>query len=395
MGEVVRKMEDTDLSRRKLLRQSLLAMGVLIGNVLLPTPMQAALLRLASKDALQPVDENGVRLPIGFNSRVVARSGQLLFNYHWHAAPDGGAVFATDDNGWIYVSNSELPSEEGGVGALRFDRHGRMIDAYSVLVGTNRNCAGGHTPWQTWLSCEEIEKGHVWECDPFGKKLGKVRPALGLFRHEAVAVDTTRKQLYLTEDETDGCLYRYTAGSLNTQGHPNLDDGFLEVAEVMEGSAGKVRWHKLSDPLAEAISTRYQIESATHFNGGEGIWYHRDVIYFATKGDNQVWAYDISQNALSVVYSGSQYQSPLLTGVDNIIANRAGELLVAEDGGNMQIVVLADGKVFPLLQVIGHERSEIAGHAFSPDGKRLYFSSQRGTTGNNQDGVTFEITGPF
>jgi len=388
-------MKDTDLLRRKLLRQSLLTMGALIGNVLLPTPMQAALLRFASEGELQSADENGVRLPVGFSSRIVARSGQLLFNYHWHAAPDGGAVFATGDKGWIYVSNSELSNEKGGVGALRFDQHGKMIDVYSILGGTNRNCAGGHTPWQTWLSCEEIEKGRVWECDPFGKEAGKARPALGLFRHEAVAVDTIRKQLYLTEDETDGCLYRYTAGSLNTQGYPNLDDGFLEVAEVMGGSVGTVRWHKLPDPLAEIISTRYQIKNATHFNGGEGIWHQRNVIYFVTKGDNRVWAYDISQNELSVVYSGSQYQSPPLIGVDNIIANRIGELLVAEDGGKMQIVVLAGGKVFPLLQVIGHEHSEIAGHSFSPDGKRLYFSSQRGTTGNNQGGITFEITGPF
>lgn len=389
-------MKSIDLSRRSILKHSLLAMSAFMGNILLPTSMQAALLRLASTEELLPPDENGVRLPAGFHSRIVARSGQILFNYQWHAAPDGGAIFATEDAGWIYVSNSELDHNAGGVGALRFDHSGKLIDAYSILNNTNRNCAGGHTPWQTWLSCEEIAKGRVWECDPFGKKEGQVRAALGLFRHEAVAVDTINKQIYLTEDETDGCLYRYTAGSFNTtQSHPNLDDGFLEVAEVIEGSVGKVRWHVLPDSLAQSTLTRHQVDNATHFNGGEGIWCHLGVIYFVTKGDNRVWMYDIPQQELSIIYSSSQYQSPSLTGVDNIIANQAGELLIAEDGGDMQIVVLVANKVFPLLQLVGHERSEIAGPAFSPDGKRLYFSSQRGSSGYNDGGITYEVTGPF
>lgn len=389
-------MKSIDLSRRNILKHSLLAMSMFMGNILLPTSIQATLLRLALADELLPPDENGMRLPAGFHSRIVARSGKIIFNYQWHAAPDGGAIFATDDAGWIYVSNSELDRNAGGVGALRFDHSGKLIDAYSILNNTNRNCAGGHTPWKTWLSCEEITKGRVWECDPFGKEEGQMRTALGFFRHEAIAVDTINKQIYLTEDETDGCLYRYTARSFNAmQGHPSLDDGFLEVAEVLEGSVGKVRWHVLPDSLAQSTSTRHQVEKATHFNGGEGIWYHREIIYFVTKGDNRVWMYDISRQELDIIYSSSQYQSPVLTGVDNIIANQAGELLIAEDGGDMQIVVLVANKVFPVLQLIGHKHSEIAGPAFSPDGKRLYFSSQRGSSGDNDGGITYEVTGPF
>ena len=85
----------------------------------------------------------------------------------------------------------------------------------------------------------------------------------------------------------------------------------------------------------------------------------------------------------------------MLSGVDNLTASAEGELLVAEDGDDMQIVVLTADKVFPLLQVVGHDRSEITGPAFSPDGSRLYFSSQRGKTGKLEDGMTFEVTGPF
>lgn len=208
-------------------------------------------------------------------------------------------------------------------------------------------------------------------------------------------MDTKNKQLYLTEDEKDGCLYRYTARSFDAAGNPNLDDGFLEVAEVIERRIGVVRWHTLPDPLAAKVPARKQIVQSTAFKGGEGIWYYQGIIYFTTKGDNRVWAYDVRQNHLSIVYNAALYLQPVLTGVDNITANAAGELLVAEDGGDMQIVVLTAGKVLPLLQVAGHDRSEITGPAFSPDGSRLYFSSQRGKTGNSEDGVTFEITGPF
>lgn len=388
-------MKPFDIRRRRLLQYGFIGLGVFVGNSLLPRSIQAASLSRVSLGGLLPPDQNGVRLPAGFTSRIVARSGQMISGYRWHAAPDGGATFATDESGWIYVSNSELDNKTGGVSALRFNQQGEIVDAYSILNNTTRNCAGGHTPWQTWLSCEEVEQGRVWECDPFGRKAAQVRNALGLFRHEAVAVDTKNKQLYLTEDEKDGCLYRYTARSFDTAGNPNLDDGFLEVAEVIEGRTGVVRWHKLPDPLAAKVPARKQIAQSTSFKGGEGIWYHLGMIYFTTKGDNRVWAYDVQQNHLSIVYNAALYLQPVLTGVDNITANAAGELLVAEDGGDMQIVVLTSGKVLPLLQVAGHDRSEITGPAFSPDGSRLYFSSQRGKTGNSEDGVTFEITGPF
>jgi len=388
-------MKVVDLRRRKLLQYGFMGLGAFVGNALLPSPIKAASLPLASLGELLPPDQNGVRLPAGFTSRIVARSGQTLFGYRWHAAPDGGVVFAAADGGWIYVSNNELDNKAGGVGALRFNAQGEIVDAYSILSHTSRNCAGGHTPWQTWLSCEEIDKGRVWECDPFGQKAARVRNSLGLFKHEAVAVDTGNKQLYLTEDEPDGCLYRYTARTFDALGNPDLDDGFLEVAEVVEGRIGTVRWHTLPDPLATTIPTRKQVTQCTQFKGGEGIWFHQGITYLTTKGDNRVWAYDVQQHRLTIVYNAALYQRPVLTGVDNITVNATGELLLAEDGGDMQIVVLTAGKVFPLLQVVGHDRSEIAGPAFSPDGSRLYFSSQRGKTGNSEDGMTFEITGPF
>lgn len=390
------KNSDVDLQRRKLLRYSAIGLGTFLAhNVLVLTPSRAAMSTLASVGPLQAPDINGVRLPKGFTSHIVANSGQNLFDYTWHAAPDGGATFATEEGGWIYVSNSEMKNNAGGVGALRFDQHGKLIDAYSILNNTTLNCAGGHTPWQTWLSCEETDRGHVWECDPLGQKPAQIRKALGRFRHEAVAVDTTNKQLYLTEDEPDGRLYRYTPNSLNAAGHPDLEDGFLEVAEILGNHQKTLRWHRLPDPNATPLATRKQVKQSSRFKGGEGIWYHQGIIYFTTKGDDRVWAYDTHNNQLDIIYDAARHASPILTGVDNIIANTTGELLVAEDNGDMQIVILSGGTIKPLLQLVGHDRSEITGPAFSPDGSRLYFSSQRGKTGRHENGVTFEIMGPF
>jgi uncharacterized protein len=341
-------------------------------------------------------DENGVRLPPGFRSRIVAVTGQPPLGaggHMWHAAPDGGAVFAVEDGGWIYVSNSEVAGGRGGAGALRFDASGQLVGAYPILAGTSRNCAGGATPWQTWLSCEEVATGLVWECDPRGKQPAVPRPALGRFNHEAVAVDPATGQLYLTEDEHDGRWYRFTPREVAADGRADLDAGLLEVARV-EG--GHVSWVPVPDPSAQSVSTRRQVRDSTPFDGGEGTICHDGFVYFATKGDNRVWAYDIAGARLSIVYDAAAFAAPVLTGVDNIAVGPAGEIIVAEDRGDMQLVTLTStGAVTPLLQVVGHPISEITGPAFSPDHRRLYFSSQRGNSWVRAIGITYEISGPF
>lgn len=389
-------MNNANQQRRKLLKFSLAGgLGLFFSGHWLSAAGQTTSLADAVKDGLLPPDQNGIKLPAGFQSRIVARSGERLFDYRWHAAPDGGVTFAAPDGGWIYVSNSELNDNQGGVGALRFDHRGERVDAYSILNNTTRNCAGGHTPWNTWLSCEEFDRGQVWECDPFNQHPPRVRPALGTFSHEAVAFDTLHKRFYLTEDKPDGCLYRFTARGLDAAGNPDLDNGILEVAEVTRGRIGHVIWHPIPDPLAQHKPTRHQVAGITPFDGGEGIWFHDGFIYFTTKGDDRIWSYDTRNEKLAIVYNAALHFRPVLTGVDNITANAAGELIVAEDDGNMQIVVVTPESIRPLLQIVEQNRSEITGPAFSPDGKRLYFSSQRGSSGKSEDGITYEITGPF
>lgn len=349
---------------------------------------------------LQPPDENGIRLPVGFRSRIVARSGSkpvATADYVWHSAPDGGATFETDDGGWIYVSNSEMEGGQGGTGALRFDSDGIVVDAYQILSGTRHNCAGGPTPWKTWLSCEEVQLGSVWECDPFGKRDAVELPALGYFMHEAATVDNVKNQIYLTEDERDGRFYRFTPDNISGD-RLDLTTGLLEIATVVGRKEGQVFWRPVPNPnpTAEQRPTRRQVRRSTRFRGGEGVWYHDGTVYFSTKGDNRLWAYDTDESILTLIYNDDFFENAELTGVDNITVSSRGDVFVAEDGGDMQIVAITPfGKVMPILQIVGHLESEVTGPAFDPSGTRLYFSSQRGRTGLSADGVTFEVTGPF
>ncbi len=171
-------------------------------------------------------------------------------------------------------------------------------------------------------------------------------------------------------------------------------DGTLEVAEVQGGAEGPVVWHRVPDPSAATTPTHLQVPTSTAFNRGEGMAYRDGIVYFSTTGDNRVWAYDIVLQTLSLLYDGDALSAPELTGVDNVAAAANGDILVAEDGGDMQIVAVApDGQVRPIVQVVDHAFSEVTGPAFDPSGTRLYFSSQRGRSGNLTDGVTYEISG--
>ena len=338
---------------------------------------------------LLAADANGIMLPAGFTSRIVARSGQAVgaTGYTWHLAPDGGATFPVVGGGWTYVSNSEVSSGGGGASYLRFDGAGAVVAAGRMLSGTTRNCAGGPTPWGTWLSCEETGTGRVWECDPSGATAAVVRPALGVFSHEAAAADPVRGHVYLTEDQPDGRLYRFTPTTI-----ADLSAGQLQVATVV---AGSVSWTAVPDPSASIGATRLQVPTSTAFNGGEGAWYDgtRDAVLFTTKGDNKVWELDCANQTLSVIYDPLTSSSPILSGVDNIVAAKVGDIYVCEDGGDMQLVLLdPGGGVSAFLQVVGQNSSELTGPAFDPSRTRLYVSSQRGTDGN---GITYEITGPF
>ena len=119
-------------NRRRFLQYSFMGLSAFVGNSLLLPSTANSYPTLDSIGDLQSPDKNGVRLPEGFTSRIVARSGHNYFGYPWHGAPDGGATFPADDGGWFYVSNSEIVKGKGGVGSLRFDKDGKRVDAYKI-----------------------------------------------------------------------------------------------------------------------------------------------------------------------------------------------------------------------------------------------------------------------
>ncbi|MEV6209078.1 alkaline phosphatase PhoX [Kitasatospora sp. NPDC051914] len=343
--------------------------------------------------SLLAADANGIQLPSGFTSRVIARSSQVVSgtSYTWHSAPDGGACFA-DGTGWIYVSNSEI-NPAGGTSAVRFNSSGTVTGAYRILSNTRQNCAGGATPWNTWLSCEEVGLGYVYETDPWGVNPATRRDAMGKFKHEAAAADPARQVIYLTEDETNGCFYRFIP---TTWG--NLSSGTLQVLKAGTGTSGSFAWGTVPDPDGSPTVTRDQVSGAKRFNGGEGCHYANDTVWFTTKGDNRVWQVNLANSTYELAYDDSLVNpgTAPLTGVDNVTGSSFGDLYVAEDGGNMEICIITpDDIVAPFLRVTGQSSSEITGPAFSPDGTRLYFSSQRGTSGSSSGGITYEVTGPF
>ena len=367
------------MDRRRFVQTAVAATGLALLGQLRMSPNANAM----QFGDLLPPNADGLQLPAGFSSWVIAVTGEQVgtTGYRWHPNPDGGATFAQPGGGWIYVSNDEASNGRGGVSMVRFSSDGTIVDARQILSGTDRNCAGGPTPWGTWLSCEEVDEGRVWECDPTGESRAIVRPAMGTFRHEAAAADPDGHVIYLTEDKRDSALYRFTPTAWG-----DLSAGLLEA--MVETATG-IGWQPVPDPTAASDTTRTQLRDSKRFDGGEGAWFGDGHLYFTTKGDNRVWRYTPSTNALDIIYDIETSPTPVLSGVDNVTLSASGDLYVCEDGGNMEVVVItAAGVVEPFLRM-DVDGSEVTGAAFDPSGTRMYVSSQR------NPGVTYEITGPF
>ena len=294
--------------------------------------------------------------------------------YRWHLASDGMATFPQRDGGFVLVSNSE--AFEGGASAIRFDRDGRIEDAHRILSGTTQNCSGGGTPVGHLALVRGGRARARLGVRPQRPRAARCRtPRMGVFKHEAAAVDPRARRVYLTEDLIDGGLYRYTP-----ERWPDLSAGRLEIARV--GRAGSVEWVEVPDPLARRERTRRQVPGSARLERGEGIWLDGETLWVATTADHRVHAYDTRRERIRVAYDGLASRSAPLLRVDQLTGSRAGEVFVCEDLATDEIdvgVIAPDRTVSKFLSVTGpqHVRSELTGVTFDPSGKRMFVASQR------------------
>ena len=312
----------------------------------------------------------------------------------------------------------------GGTSTLVIDQQGRLVRHFGSVGGTWNNCAGGATPWRSWLTCEETfsvsgsgtpdqkNHGYVYEvpADAEGAVRAVAIPAMGRFSHEATATDPHTGYVYETEDRSDSCFYRYKPaqyGNLHAPGgeleamvihgigSPNTKAGFGSGMSV--GDSRPVSWVGIEnpDPATDTVRAEAQNKGAALFYRGEGLWYGNGLIYFISTGDSsaasvhwgQVWAYDPKASTITLVV-----QSPgrvVLDAPDNITVGPDGRLYLYEDGGGDQFVVQVN-QAGELSQVLRNalNTSEFCGGCFSHDGRFMFVNIQ-------SPGITLVVEGPW
>lgn len=383
-----------------------------------------------------------LQLPEGFRYMSYAWTGdQLADGVICPPAHDGMAVVERRQDGrLVIVRNHEtgagtpfVPRPEmtfsrdasGGTTNLLFDPDaGRWKEAWASLSGTIRNCAGGVTPWGSWITCEETDAdGHGW-CFEVGAAGGDPTPltAMGRFSHEAVMVDPATGAIYETEDAGNASgFYRFVPhvrGDLKQGG----DLFMLKVKDQRNtwlggghsaGTTWDVEWVRIDDPRAaeRSIFQQGEIKGAAGLRRLEGAWWGDRAGYFlSTSGGTtqrgQVFKYDPAGDALTLIYDaadGADCDAP-----DNMTVTPRGGLLLCEDSGNSVseserlIGLTLDGRTFTfavnnvslpsaynhVVQAGDYRTSELAGACYSPDGRWLFVNVQT-------PGITFAITGPW
>jgi secreted PhoX family phosphatase len=368
-------------------------------------------------------------LPEGFEYSVVSYRDQIMRDGNpVPGAADGMAAFPGPAGTIYLVRNHELstsgtpvvapasstydPAVRGGTTNLVVDYEGRLIEQWGSLAGTERNCAGGPTPWGSWLACEEafsvrndVRHGYVFEVAASG--YGDPTPLVGLgrFNHEAAAVDPGTSVVYLTEDRADSLFYRFVPSELgNLKGPGSLEalklSDFPTGVNTVEGFLGfagqplAAEWLPIDapDPDTDTVRAEGAAKGAARFSRGEGCWFGDGLIYFVCSNGGalragQVFAYEPAFDTLTLVVESTD--RALLDAPDNITVGPDGRLYLCEDGsgGDNIVSVDHDGSLAILAQNVW-SGSEWAGACFSPVGNVMFVNMQG-------DGLTFAIKGPW
>ncbi|MFI4859671.1 MAG: alkaline phosphatase PhoX [Phycisphaerales bacterium JB063] len=425
-------------------------------------------------------------LPSGFSYRVISKVGERMDDgFFVPGQHDGMACFEGPDNTAILVRNHEVSGNvarlgpfgwgneqldrlqpesvydygfgetpsTGGTTTIVYDlRRKEVIRHYLSLAGTEKNCAGGPTPWNTWVTCEEnvqrandqYEKDHGYNFEvPASANPTLTRPvplkAMGRFMHEAIAVDPESGAVYQTEDRQDGAIYRFLpdhpgelhrGGRLQAmvlRGHPSHDtrnwpqtpdglvaggagpDGFVHNAEdyvaIPPGTVFEVDWIDLDNVEAPDDDLRYRAfaAGAARFARGEGMWYGHESVYFACttggqRGKGQIWRYVPSRfetHPDEARFPGrlelfiEPNDEALLQHADNLCIAPWGDVIACEDGGPVNhIVGITPEGGLYKIARNSMNGSEFAGSCFSHDGSTLFVNIQSA-------GITLAITGPW
>ncbi len=458
------------ISRRHFL-QSAAAVSLGFGGLDRLFAQPRSLLATGIADGFGPLvaDPDGILdLPEGFRYRIISRAGDRMADgFRVPAAPDGMAAFPGPDGHTLLVRNHENSADDadeegpfggeadpflgvetlqpgacydpgesrpalGGTTNLLVDtRTLTTVEERLSLAGTIRNCAGGPTPWGTWITCEEttarageegLRRDHGYNFEVPASMDGlPVQPvaltAMGRFNHEAVAVHPDSGIVYQTEDRGDSLIYRFipnTPGELTAGGRlqalavvdrPSLDTRNWERQRVPVGQRYRTTWIDLDeiDAPEDDLRLRGWEAGAARFARGEGMWYGDGAIYFAcTNGGQaekgQIWRYTPGADEGQEAAGGPSgilelFVEPndgtLVENADNLCMSPWGDLIVCEDGTGEDFLVgvTPEGELYKFARCAG-SNSELAGACFSPDGTTLFVNIQA-------DGLTVAIQGPW
>ena len=408
---------------------------------------------------LLPDPNEVLDLPAGFRYRIISRHGDemddgllvparadgmaafpgsngtvtLVCNHENH--PSGGGPFGEQnerleriDASRVYDRGDGITPGTGGTTTIVYDPvSGKTLRRHLSLAGTEVNCAGGSTPWGSWLSCEECvevpgisserrrtvhrEKRHGYIFEVPADARGAVVPepllAMGRFEHEAAAVDPRSGLIYLSEDQHESLLYRFTPAvpgelreggrlqALAVDGRPSFDTRNWETGTAMAaGDWHTVHWQDLLDVDAEEDDLRLRgfASGAACFARGEGLCFADGSLFLAaTIGGperlGQIFEYQPAKRRLRLLSQATA--GGILYNADNMTMSPWGDLVICEDTAMHSGLVgmTAAGEQYHLANN-PYTNSELAGVCFSPDGEVLFVNVQH-------RGLTLAISGPW
>jgi uncharacterized protein len=462
---------DTSVSRRAFLSRT----GALAGGLALSAPLVALADRLAAGSQLETtsrygplVNKGDLWLPRGFNYSVISREGQRMKNGDPTPSRfDGMAAFDKPGRNTVVLRNHENRSRTGVIveeeislhHSVRYDpdpaynggvvrlvvQKDRLLRSEPLLAGTTHNCAGGSTPWDTWITCEEVfwpqtpeefpgslRHGYIFEVGALDDNPTAATPIkqAGRFDHEAVS--WVNGALYETEDAGNAAFYRYvpqpeptrpgdllnSTGPLQAlviEGHPRFDTRLRNTWPGGVGASLQVSWIDLPNPDPDrntgmfGLRAQAQALNAAIFARTEGCWGHGDKVFFdcttggsdvlPPRGFGQIFEFDTVENTLTLLFESP---SPdVLLRPDNLVVSPVGDLLVCEDNAgalatdppNFIRGLTSDGMIYPFAQSVTNP-TEFCGACFDADGEVLYVN-QQGRPPFGIPAITYGITGPW